>query len=158
MKLLFGGKEVRWALWALRERLAEACKQDGYTYKFDVSIPVAKFSEVTESVTELMKGYPVLYCMGYGHVGDGNLHLNIVSKKFEKDVKSALEIFVFESVAQLNGSVSAEHGLGFHKNECIRYSKGTSAVKLMKRIKALFDPNCVLNPYKTLSSSVISGV
>lgn len=88
--------------------------------------------------------------VGYGHVGDGNLHLNISAKSYSKDLYDLIEPFVYEYCAQHRGSISAEHGLGLTKAAHLHYSKPQPAIDLMKKIKHLFDPNGILNPYKVL--------
>ena len=88
--------------------------------------------------------------MGYGHIGDGNLHLNITVEKNTPEVTALIEPFVYEWTSQNGGSVSAEHGLGFKKRQYIEYTKKREAVLWMKKIKHLFDPKNILNPYKTL--------
>lgn len=87
---------------------------------------------------------------GYGHVGDANLHLNVTCEKFTPEIYKLLEPFVYKYASQCNGSVSAEHGIGFLKTKYLRYSKKPEAIALMRQIKTLMDPNGILNPYKTL--------
>ena len=84
----------------------------------------------------------------YGHVGDGNLHLNVTSPVFDPFVAGQLEPFIYEWTSGVRGSVSAEHGLGFKKRNCIHYTKSAAAVGEMKKIKSIFDPKGILNPYK----------
>lgn len=91
---------------------------------------------------------PVISAIGYGHVGDGNLHLNVAVREYSKDVEKALEPFVYEHVSSKNGSISAEHGLGFQKKNYIGYSKNDQEIKMIKQLKNLYDPNAILNPYK----------
>ena len=80
----------------------------------------------------------------------GNLHFNATSKGYDKALVSAIEPRIYEYVAECHGSISAEHGLGFMKNKYIHYSKSTACIQVMKQMKTLFDPNGILNPYKTL--------
>ena len=82
--------------------------------------------------------------------GDCNLHLNVVCKEFTKEIYDVLHPFVFEYTSKLNGSISAEHGIGFHKPKYLKYSKSTEAIAFMKQIKQMMDPNEILNPYKVL--------
>lgn len=82
--------------------------------------------------------------------GDGNLHLNVTFKEFSQEVLQKVEPFVYEFTSSLKGSVSAEHGVGFRKPKYIHYSKSSAAIKLMKDIKKIMDPNGILNPYKVL--------
>lgn len=137
------------AIWALRERISEALLREGYTYKYDLSIPTSSFYDIVEDMRKHL-GSSVLNCYGYGHVGDGNVHLNMTTPQYEKPVLKQIEPYVYEWVSQRGGSISAEHGLGFKKRDFIYYSKDQSAVNLMKQMKHLLDPNGILNPYKTL--------
>lgn len=82
--------------------------------------------------------------------GDGNLHLNITSPAKDPALLAAIEPFVYEWTASFQGSISAEHGLGLKKRNYIYYSKAKQAVALMGNIKAMLDPQGILNPYKTL--------
>ncbi|KAB7507624.1 D-2-hydroxyglutarate dehydrogenase, mitochondrial, partial [Armadillidium nasatum] len=137
-------------IWALRERIAEALLHDGYVYKYDVSIPLPVFYKVVEMMQERLKPANIIRCSGYGHIGDGNLHLNITSEKFDKSTLSLIEPYLYELIAKFKGSVSAEHGLGFKKKNFMSYSKTPSAIGLMKSLKKLMDPKGILNPYKVL--------
>jgi len=93
---------------------------------------------------------PHLAVIGYGHLGDGNLHLNVMSPQFDQEVLNTLEPWIFERVAALKGSVSAEHGIGRCKTQFLHLSKSAPMINSMRRLKQLFDPNGILNPYKVL--------
>ncbi len=82
--------------------------------------------------------------------GDGNLHLNISAAGYDETLRQQIEPFVYEWTAGHRGSISAEHGLGLMKAECIGYSKPPLAVDLMRQVKAALDPQGILNPYKVL--------
>lgn len=136
------------SIWALRENLAEALKRRGYTYKYDISLPTEKMYDIVEMMREKMKGVCTVY--GYGHLGDGNLHLNLVTPEYDPNVASIISPLIFEWTASVKGSISAEHGLGFSKKNYIGMSKSAEAVNTMKIMKVMLDPNLILNPYKTL--------
>ncbi|KAF2358115.1 FAD-linked oxidase C-terminal [Trinorchestia longiramus] len=136
-------------MWELRERIAEALLLEGYVFKQDISLPLAEFYSLVEQ-TKAHLGDRVTRCCGYGHLGDGNLHLNVSVPSYDQEVASMLEPWLYERVAAARGSISAEHGLGFKKRNHIHFSKHQSAVSLMKQIKLLMDPNRILNPYKVL--------
>ncbi|KAI5835846.1 FAD-binding domain-containing protein [Schizophyllum commune Tattone D] len=144
------------SLWALREGVTEAVSKEGKAYKYDISIPLSKFEECVNLTREHLREKGVLredavtHVLGYGHVGDGNLHLNIVAKEYSDEVTNALEPFVYELVAKYRGSVSAEHGIGSMKTHALPYTKDAVSIGLMKRIKNLFDPNGIMNPGKVL--------
>jgi len=86
------------------------------------------------------ESHPVVDVVGYGHMGDANLHLNIPVRRYDKAVEKQLEPYVYEWVQRKNGSISAEHGLGIAKKAFIGYSRSDTMVRLMKQIKNLYDP------------------
>ncbi|RDX55980.1 FAD-binding domain-containing protein [Lentinus brumalis] len=144
------------ALWAIREGLTEAVSKEGKAYKYDISVPLNKFQEVVDKTREHLRSKDLLhenavkYVVGYGHVGDGNLHLNVVAAAYTPEIEAALEPFVYELVASYKGSISAEHGIGVMKTHALQYSKNPTSIEWMKKIKALFDPNGIMNPGKVL--------
>jgi len=136
-------------IWQLRERLAEALMKDGYCYKYDISLPLSVFYESILVMKERL-GNNVTRVVGYGHIGDGNMHLNITTPEYKQDVMDKIEPFLYEWTSRHKGSISAEHGLGFKKRNFIHFSKSDSAIFLMKQIKSVFDPKGIMNPYKVL--------
>ncbi|XP_014007355.1 D-2-hydroxyglutarate dehydrogenase, mitochondrial isoform X2 [Salmo salar] len=141
------------ALWSLRERVTEALTHDGFTYKYDISLPVERIYQLVTDMREHL-GNRAKSVVGYGHVGDGNLHLNITSPTKDPDLLASIEPFVYEWTARFQGSISAEHGLGLKKRNYIYYSKANLAVALMGNIKTMLDPKGILNPYKTLPDNL----
>lgn len=146
-------------MWAWREGITECLGHWGGVYKYDLSIPLSELYQLVEDTREkLSKGgligdsneYPVVDVVGYGHMGDSNLHLNIPTRSFDKRVEKELEPFVYEWVAKRNGSISAEHGLGISKKAYIGYSRSETMIKLMKQIKNLYDPVSLID---TMSQS-----
>ncbi|RFU33447.1 hypothetical protein B7463_g2862, partial [Scytalidium lignicola] len=145
------------SLWGWREGITECLGHWGGVYKYDLSIPLSDLYKLVEDVQERMEKaglvgdddtYPVVKVVGYGHMGDSNLHLNIATRRFDKAVEKELEPYVYEWVAKRNGSISAEHGLGLTKKNYIGYSRSNTMISLMKQIKNLYDPNGIMNPYK----------
>ncbi|KAI8428595.1 hypothetical protein MSG28_007334 [Choristoneura fumiferana] len=136
-------------IWNLRESIAGAGLLDGYVYKYDVSIPAARYYDLVPVLRQRMAGKAVKV-YGYGHVGDGNIHINVTVPEYSKEATDMLEPFIFEEVSKLKGSISAEHGVGFRKPHFIHYSKDEGAISLMRELKQLMDPNGILNPYKVL--------
>ncbi|XP_023323293.1 D-2-hydroxyglutarate dehydrogenase, mitochondrial [Eurytemora carolleeae] len=136
-------------IWQLRERVAESLLLDGYCYKYDISLPLSVFYNAVLDMRKRL-GDKMIRCLGYGHVGDGNLHLNVTTKEYSKEVHDLIEPFLYEWTANYRGSISAEHGLGFKKRNYIGFSKSQPAIQLMKNIKQVMDPRCILNPYKVL--------
>lgn len=88
-------------IWFLRENLAAACLHEGCTYKYDVSLPVSKMYALVEAVREKFSLYPECVVMGYGHLGDGNLHLNVTAPNYEDKYLALLEPFVYEFTCTL---------------------------------------------------------
>ncbi|XP_062849873.1 D-2-hydroxyglutarate dehydrogenase, mitochondrial isoform X1 [Trichomycterus rosablanca] len=137
------------ALWSIRERITEALRYDGFTYKYDISLPLEKIYDLVTDMRQHL-GSRAKNVVGYGHLGDGNVHLNITSPSKDPDLLAAIEPYVYEWTSRWQGSVSAEHGLGLKKRNYIYYSKARPAVGLMADVKAMLDPKGILNPYKTL--------
>jgi len=144
------------SLWGIREGITESISKEGKPYKYDISIPLHAFKDVVDATRErirskgLLRDDAVKYVMGFGHIGDGNLHLNIVADKFTPEIQATLEPFVYELVASYKGSVSAEHGVGVMKAHALHYSKDATSRALMKRIKDLFDERGIMNPGKVI--------
>ncbi|XP_003218369.1 D-2-hydroxyglutarate dehydrogenase, mitochondrial [Anolis carolinensis] len=137
------------ALWALRERITEALTCDGAVYKYDISLPVERLYDLVTDMRERL-GRSAKNVVGYGHLGDGNLHLNITAESYSHSLLDAIEPYVYEWTSKYQGSISAEHGLGFKKKHYIHYSKSQEAVLLMQQFKTMLDPKGILNPYKML--------
>lgn len=136
-------------LWGCREGVPEHLGHWGGVYKYDLSIPIEDMYQIVNDVRERLtkaglvgddESHPVVDVVGYGHMGDSNIHLNIPVRSYDKRVEKELEPFVYEWVKAKNGSISAEHGLGIAKKPYIGYSRNETMVGLMKQIKNLFDP------------------
>ncbi|XP_039749295.1 D-2-hydroxyglutarate dehydrogenase, mitochondrial [Pararge aegeria] len=136
-------------IWNIRESIAGAGLLEGYTFKYDVSIPLRNYYELVELLRKRLRDHTAKV-YGYGHVGDGNIHINVIVPEYTKQLYSILEPYIFEEVAKFRGSISAEHGVGFRKPQFIHYSKDESALQLMRDMKKSMDPNGILNPYKVL--------
>lgn len=142
-------------MWRLREGLSAAVRKAGTaaSFKYDVSLPFhAYYTCVTATRARLM-GIEGVDVVSWGHIADGNLHLNITvaNEKVVSQVKRTLEPWLYQFISEHNGSISAEHGLGIMKADAISYSKGTVAVDLMRVVKQTLDPHGICNPYKVLS-------
>ncbi|KAJ8918438.1 hypothetical protein NQ315_008135 [Exocentrus adspersus] len=136
-------------IWDIRERITEALDRDGYVFKYDISLPIQNFYSLVPAMQERLGTSAKRIC-GYGHLGDGNLHLNIIVGEFTQDILNKIEPFVYQFTSQLKGSISAEHGIGFRKPKYMHYSKSETSIRLMKELKVLMDPRGILNPYKVL--------
>jgi D-2-hydroxyglutarate dehydrogenase len=142
------------SIWSLRERIAESLVKEGYNYKYDISLPINRMYELAIDLRKRVQNSKssniVKSCVAYGHMGDGNLHLNLTSDKYSEELFNLLEPFIFEWTRENNGSISAEHGLGLKKRNYIHYSKTKESVEYMQQVKYMFDPKLILNPYKTI--------
>jgi FAD/FMN-containing dehydrogenase len=145
----------RW--WRLRKSIAEAQKAEGISIKHDVSVPISSVPQFIEHASvALRKAYPGVRIVAFGHIGDGNIHYNISmldaanNADFIEQQEHGVNRIVYEVVAQLDGSISAEHGLGQLKREEITHYKSSFELELMRRIKKALDPLGLMNPQKVL--------
>jgi FAD/FMN-containing dehydrogenase len=142
-------------LWQLREGISESISS--YTpYKNDVAVKVSAMPAFLMQVDAVVgEAYPDFEVCWYGHIGDGNLHLNIL-----KPATLSIDEFfarchrisprIFEIVAWHDGSISAEHGVGLLKRDFLGYSRSAEEIAAMRALKSVFDPNGVMNPGKLL--------
>ena len=154
--VLAASQAQRAALWKLRENISEAQKIEGPSIKHDVSVPVSRVAEfIARANAGLRQRFPDIRIVAFGHVGDGNIHYNC-SKSERGEAKAffdqAPEVnhLVYEVVSSLDGSISAEHGLGVLKREEIKHYKSEVELDLMRAIKATLDPHGLMNPGKVL--------
>jgi len=140
-------------IWGVREGCPKALKRAGPHYKYDLSLPTAEMYTLVDASRERLGDKAVV--LGYGHIGDGNLHLNFATKEYSDEIQSLIEPFVYEYTAERRGSISAEHGLGAMKAEEIAFSKGAAEVAVMARLKALLDKRGILNPGKVLPRAAL---
>ena len=146
----------RKALWALRENVSEAQKLDGVSIKHDVSVPVSRVPEFIERASAaLLKKFPDIRIVAFGHMGDGNVHYNCGKSQADQASRfygesPEVNHIVYEVVNDLNGSISAEHGLGVLKVDEIKRYKSALELDLMRAIKKTLDPDGIMNPGKVL--------
>ena len=134
----------RHRLWQLRERHTEVINAEGVPHKLDVSVPSARYAELVERAPQAVAAVaPGARTIVYGHVGDGNLHVNVLGPDPEDQ---RTDDAVLELVLELGGSVSAEHGIGVAKVGWLVRDRGEETVAAMRAIKAAWDPAGVLNP------------
>lgn len=140
-------------LWKLRECISETISV--FTpYKNDISVLISHLGDFIADIEAVVKeNYPDFEICWFGHIGDGNLHLNILKpatlSKEEFFAKcQTVNAFVFETVKKYHGSISAEHGVGMTKKPYLHYSRSPEEIAYMKAIKAAFDPNGIINSGK----------
>ncbi len=140
-------------LWSYRENISSSISF--FTpYKNDVSVTISNIKDfLLETENIVLKHYPDFKVLWYGHIADGNLHLNILKPEnisleiFEEKCKE-VNTLIFEIVQKYKGSISAEHGVGLLKKEYLHYTKSKVEIEYMKKIKKIFDPNGVMNQGK----------
>jgi FAD/FMN-containing dehydrogenase len=132
-------------LWQVRESVAEVLGVYGPPLKFDVSLPLSAIAGFASESAELVAKHardaiPVLF----GHIGEGNLHLNVV--RCGTDVERELYSAMMELIARRGGNVSSEHGVGTRKRDYVSMSRTEADIAAMRAVKAAFDPSGYLNP------------
>ncbi len=143
--------------WRLREMMPEAQKPEGGSAKHDVSVPIAKLPEFIARANVIVERIcPGARPVPFGHFGDGNIHYNIsqpIGADRDRFMKVAHDIngAVHDLVHELKGSISAEHGIGRSKRDELPRFKSAVEMELMRGIKAVFDPNGIMNPGKVLA-------
>lgn len=144
------------SLWQLREFISESLASHT-PYKNDISVAVSTIPEfISEIENTIAKEHPDFEIVWFGHIGDGNLHLNILKpKNLDKEIFikncELLSEKVYSVVQGFSGSVSAEHGVGLIKKPYLHYSRSDVELDYMRSIKQVFDPNNIMNPGKIFS-------
>ena len=147
-------------LWKVRESLSNAQKLEGGSIKHDVSVPINSIPLFIDKASkEIIKFFPGSRLCPFGHIGDGNIHFNISQpKKSQKNdfLKKRKEInkIVYDIVMGLNGSISAEHGIGILKTKELKNYRSPEEIELMLKIKKAIDPKGIMNPNKILNEKI----
>lgn len=152
------------AFWRLRELAAEAQVKEGPNFKHDIALPLSALDTfVAEARKKLRASFPECDLVIFGHLGDGNLHFNVLpppatdAETYER-LEPHINRIVYDLVHSMDGTISAEHGLGRAKiGENERY-KSTVELELFRRIKKAFDPHGLMNPGRVLRASCDTGV
>jgi glycolate oxidase len=143
--------EERGRLWSARRLLSLALRATGLLkINHDVVVPRGRIPELFAVVQEIRDEYR-LRIAAFGHAGDGNIHVNLLVDRDNPDERARAkraERALFERVVALEGSISGEHGIGFAKAPYLSIELSPETIALMKRVKAAFDPNGILNPGK----------
>lgn len=142
-------------------------RKDGHVFMYDITVPLDKYYDVVDE-TRRHVGRKSHRVFGFGHLGnffimiivntfhcfhvlgDSNLHLQVSVEEYSLEMQKQLDHFIFNKVKEINGSISAEHGIGFLKAKYLRDIKGNTAYNLMRKLKLTMDRNLILNPYKVI--------
>lgn len=141
-------------LWELREGISESLSARHMVHKHDIALPISKLEAfIAEFVKDLATTYRGFDLFLFGHIGDGNLHVNIrkpdalAKEAFLKET-AAIDQSMFQLVQRHQGSVSAEHGIGLLKKKALPFSRTPAELALMRAVKQALDPQGILNPGK----------
>jgi FAD/FMN-containing dehydrogenase len=149
-------EQQRKSFWRIREMFGEVQRHIGASIKHDISVPVAAIpSFIAETDAAVAKLIPGAHTLPFGHVGDGNIHYNVMQPANADKAKflarwDEVNKVVFAVVKQFGGSISAEHGVGVMKRDILPDYKDPVALDLMRALKRTLDPNGILNPGKVL--------
>ncbi|HEX6151404.1 FAD-binding oxidoreductase, partial [Nocardioides sp.] len=159
-----GSPAQRASLWLLREGISEAQRHARPGLRHDVTLPIADLAGFVEEVgPRLDVLVPGVRLVTFGHVGDGNLHVNLAAPAGgaadDSFIRRSEELtrVVYDAVAGRNGSISAEHGLGTLRRDAAASYKSDVELDLMRAIKQALDPAGLMNPGKVLPEEVLPG-
>jgi FAD/FMN-containing dehydrogenase len=142
--LLADDTATRERLWRLRETLTEAIAAAGIPHKFDVGVPLARLGEFLERVPQVVEAAaPGARTFQFGHLGDGNVHVNVLGPAPDDD---GADEAVMRLAAEVGGTISAEHGVGIAKARFLALVRSEDEIDAMRAVKAALDPAGLLNP------------
>lgn len=154
-------EDERQQLWRVRREISPSLKLiASLKLNNDVVVPKAKIPELFDLVQALKTRFDVRI-PSFGHVGDGNIHVNVMVPAEDPDAVRRAHAAVgelFRGVIALEGSISGEHGIGFSKAPYLGLELGAESIALMKRIKWAFDPHGILNPGKIFPDDVAAAM
>ena len=143
-------------LLSYRDLISDALRKCAVPHKNDISIPIRRIADFVSDLRRLFseQSDKLDVCI-FGHLGDGNLHLNILKPQSQQlsDFSArmhALDHDVFRLVGNYAGSISAEHGVGLLKREHLHHSRTQVEIEMMRKIKSIFDPSGIMNPGKVI--------
>lgn len=142
-------------IWAIREEIPMRVLSMRPLTGFDVSVPATELENfLAEISAELRGAWAGVRQITFGHLGDGNLHLAIVTgTATPRDDKPHVDDIVYRAVGRHGGSVSGEHGIGFEKRAYLHYSRTPAEIELMRTIKMALDPANILNPGRVVEAA-----
>jgi FAD/FMN-containing dehydrogenase len=142
----------RTAMWEVRETIPEGEKRRGGSVKHDISVPLSAIQRFLDLAGSQVRAYGGdLDLSVYGHVGDGNLHYNVLVPPhvdrlgFTREIEGDLSHQLYDTAASLGGTFSAEHGVGRFKKHLLEKYSDAGRIAAMRRIKTAFDPSDILN-------------
>lgn len=156
--------EHEYALEFIRHAIIETQKYEGISLKNDIAVPISCLAAFVECTTlALQESVPGIRPAIFGHIGDGNLHFNLLqplTMDTDTFLQSTNDVYtiVNENVLKFGGTISAEHGIGRIKIEEMKRMKGGVAIELMRTMKRLFDPYMIMNPGKVIDQPELTSL
>ena len=143
-------QELKW-FWGIREDVHPLLEYGKHHQTFDISIPIPFIGTVVEETrASLLNCEGVDACFALGHIGDGNIHYIVLKDNDSPPLTNLINQLVYARISELNGSVSAEHGIGIDKLEFLSFSRSKDEIEIMKKIKSVLDPMNILNRGKVI--------
>lgn len=146
------------AFWLLRDSIAPAERAKGPAVQHDISVPVDRMADFIAAAVPAIEGaFPGVSAAGFGHLGDGNIHFHVIAPPgsarvvWEENQGKAISRAVHDMVAQWNGSISAEHGIGQLKRDELERLGDPASLALLRAVKRALDPRGLLNPGKLVT-------
>ena len=141
------------ALWEIRRSVSPAIIRLGNSrFGEDIVVPRGQIPQMVALVKQIAKKYDLTIAV-FGHIGDGNLHPNIVCDRRDAEMMKRVEAAshaIFDAAIELGGAISGEHGIGLLKTSYVPKSVDPLALEMMRQVKQLFDPNNIMNPGKKI--------
>jgi len=133
--------------WKIREDVAALEAHAPHNQHFDISIPIDQIGTIINQIVQRLETLDgVLGVYPFGHVADGNMHLIVGKQTDNKQLTQQINEIVYQPLAAVKGSISAEHGIGLDKKPYLHLSRTYDEIHIMKGLKQLFDPKNILNP------------
>ena len=138
-------------IWGIREDVSVLADERKFDQHFDISIPVPLIGEIIDKISKELKDCEgVKTIFPFGHVADGNIHFIIGKDSDDDDLKSKINDIIYNNTQQVNGSISAEHGIGIDKKKYLIKSRSEDEIELMRLLKKSIDPKNILNPGRVI--------
>ena len=134
-------------IWQIREDVSVLAALAQFDQHFDISLPISILGKEVDRAMQALEKLPFVECVfPFGHIADGNIHFIVGKSNNTPETKQAINDIIYQNLAQYNGSVSAEHGIGLDKKAYLNTSRSAEEMALMKLIKQTIDPQNILNP------------
>ncbi len=146
----------RQALWHMRHSMSEAINAEGLGARHDVSVATSDIPAfLDQAAAAVLALAPDARIIAFGHMGDGNIHYDVIGpdgapKDALADRRAEIESAVYDVIAAFDGSISAEHGVGRHRRDTLAKRKSPIELDMMRAVKAALDPKGIMNPGKML--------